>query len=246
MWNDKTVSVIFPCYNEEKAVFKTIHDFYNTGYVDEIIVIDNNSTDRSAELVMTTEAKLISEKQQGYGFALQRGLAEAEGDLVIMAEPDGTFLAKDIIKLLAYADDCDMVLGTRTKKPMIKENSNMGLLLRSGNWLVAKMLEFLFNMPSLSDCGCTMRLIRRPLLNALRPHLTVGTSHFLPEMVILGQYLGAKMIEIPINYSGRVGTSKITGNMKNTIRVAFNMIGLILYYRIRFWLGLGARAKTKE
>ena len=119
MWNDQTVSVIFPCYNEEKGIVKAIHDFFNTGYVDEIIVVDNNSTDRSVELVKSTKAKIVSEKQQGVGFATLRGLAEASGDLIVMAEPDGTFLGKDILKLLAYANDFDVVLGTRIIKEMI-------------------------------------------------------------------------------------------------------------------------------
>jgi glycosyltransferase involved in cell wall biosynthesis len=73
-----------------------------------------------------TSARVITEINQGYGHALRRGLREATGDFVIMAEPDGTFVARDVHKLLAYADDFDMVCGTRTTRELIWEQANMG------------------------------------------------------------------------------------------------------------------------
>lgn len=242
MWKDKSVSIVFPCYNEQEGILNAIVDFFNTGIVDEIIVVDNNSTDQSAKLARTTNAKLISENKQGYGFALRRGLTEASGDLIIMAEPDGTFMGKDIFKLLQYSDDFDMVIGTRTRTEMVQENSNMGFFLRNGNWLVAKLLEYLFATPPLTDCGCTMRLMHRHIVQSMIPLLTVGKSHFLPETVILGKYLDAPMIEIPVNYGARLGSSKITGNLINTFKVAFNMIALILKYRFKIFFSPIPRA----
>lgn len=119
MWNDKSVSVVFPCYNEEEGTGRAIEDFFAAGYVDEIVVVDNNSRDRSAEIVRATKARLVTETNQGYGVALRRGLQEASGDLIILAEPDGTFMGKDALKLLAYADDFEMVCGTRTTRELI-------------------------------------------------------------------------------------------------------------------------------
>jgi len=237
MWNNKTVSVVFPVYNEEEGILQAIEDFFGTGYVDEIVAVDNNSRDRSAELVSATEARLVTESQQGYGFALRRGIREASGDLIILAEPDGTFTGKDILKLLAYSDDFDMVMGTRTTRELIWSEANMGIFMRTGNWLVAKLMEFLFNTCSLSDCGCTMRLLHAHVVKAIQDHLTVGKSHFLPEMVILARQAGFRLIEVPVNYRGRLGTSKITGNFKGTIRTGTNMIGLILKYRLKTWFG---------
>ena len=237
MWNGKTASVVFPCYNEEEGIGRAIEDFFTGGYVDEIVVVDNNSRDRSAEIVRATGARLVAETRQGYGFALRRGLQEASGDLIILAEPDGTFMGKDVLKLLAYSDDFEMVCGTRTTRELIWAEANMGIFLRAGNWIVAKMLEFLFNGPSLSDCGCTLRLIRREAAQRLQPHLTVGKSHFLPEMVVLGLLSGTRIIEVPVNYRGRLGTSKITGSFKTAWRVGWRMIVLIWSYRIRAWLG---------
>jgi len=188
-------------------------------------------------MVKVTPARLVSESRQGYGFALRRGVQEATSDLIILSEPDGTFVAKDILKLLAYSDDFDMVLGTRTTRELIWAEANMGIFLRSGNWVVAKLLEFLFNGPSLSDCGCTMRLIHADAAHRIQNYLTVGGSHFLPEMVILGLLGKMRVIEVPVNYRGRLGTSKITGSFKTAWRVGWRMIGLILEYRLRAWLG---------
>jgi glycosyltransferase involved in cell wall biosynthesis len=245
MWQDKTVSVVFPVYNEEEGIVAALNDFFATGYVDEIVAVDNNSRDCSAELIRTTQARLVTETRQGYGFALRRGLREAKGDLIILAEPDGTFMGKDILKLLAYADDFEMVMGTRTTRELIWAQANMGIFLRLGNLAVAKMLEFLFNGPSLSDCGCTMRLIHADAAHQIQDHLTVGGSHFLPEMAILGLLAKMRIIEVPVNYRGRLGTSKITGSFKTAWQVGWRMIRLILNYRLRAWLGRTPRLSLR-
>ena len=241
MWQGKTVSVVFPVYNEEAGILDAINGFLETGYVDEIVAVDNNSQDRSAELIRTTPARLVNETRQGYGFALRRGLREASGDLIILAEPDGTFMGKDILKLLVYSDDFEMVLGTRTTPELIWAEANMGIFLRVGNWVVAKMLQFLFNTSSLSDCGCTMRLIHRAAAQQIQDFLTVGGSHFLPEMIILSRLMGKCIIEVPVNYRARQGISKITGSFKTTVKVGSRMIELSLRYRLSTWLGRGPR-----
>jgi glycosyl transferase family 2 len=180
-----------------------------------------------------TRARIVSERAQGYGHALRRGLREATGDLVIMAEPDGTFVGRDVLKLLAYADDFDMVCGTRTTRELIWEQANMGWFLRVGNWSVAKIIQLLFGAPSLSDCGCTLRLTRRTALTRIQDDLTVGGSHFLPQMVIAGLKRGLSIVEVPVNYRGRVGDSKITGTLKGAVRTGLRMIALILGSRLR-------------
>jgi glycosyltransferase involved in cell wall biosynthesis len=231
MYGNKRVSVVLPAYNEEEHIRTAVEDFFATGVIDEVVVVDNNSRDRTAEETRRTSARLVTETAQGYGHALRRGLREAAGDLVILAEPDGTFVGRDVLKLLAYSDDFDMVCGTRTTRELIWQQANMGWFLRIGNLVVAKLVQFLHDGPSLTDCGCTMRLIHRAALARIQDKLTVGASHFLPEMVILGLKAGLKVIEVPVNYRGRVGESKITGTMKGTLRTGFRMIGLIIRYR---------------
>ena len=233
MWNNHKVSVIFPSYNEEPNIATAVRDFLLTGVIDEVVVVDNNSKDRTAQCAATAGARVVLETIQGYGAALRRGLREATGEFIILAEPDGTFVGRDVVKLLAYSEDFDMVCGTRTTRELIWQQANMGWFLRFGNIVVAKLLEFLFSGPSLSDCGCTLRLIRDTARDQIATQLTVTGSHFLPEMVILALRHGLKVIEVPVNYRGRIGESKITGTLRGTIRTGTSMICLILKYRFR-------------
>ena len=232
MYGGKTVSVVLPAYNEANYIRAAVEDFFLPGVVDEVLVVDNNSRDGTADRARETRARVVHEEAQGYGHALRRGLREATGDIVILAEPDGTFVGRDVLKLLAYADDFDMVCGTRTTRELVWEQANMGWFLRIGNVAVAKMIQVLYGGPSLTDCGCTMRLTHRAALAAIIDDLNVGGSHFLPEMVIVGLQRGLKIIEVPVNYRGRVGESKITGTLRGTLRTGFRMIGLILRFRL--------------
>jgi glycosyltransferase involved in cell wall biosynthesis len=234
MWQGHRVTVVFPAYNEEAGIAAAVAEFGGLEAVDEVLVVDNNSRDKTAECAATAGARIVYESRQGYGHALRRGLAEAQGEYIVLAEPDGTFMGKDVLKLLAYADDFDLVLGTRTTRELIWHGANMGWQLRWGNWFVAKLLQVLFGGPSLSDCGCTLRLVRRSATARLLPRFTVGGSHFLPEMVCLALLEGQRLIEVPVNYRDRVGESKITGSMQTAMRVGAHMVGLILRDRFFF------------
>ena len=232
MYGSRTVSIVLPAYNEAPYIKRAIDDFFSIDVVDEVVVVDNNSRDGTADETRLTRATLVQERRQGYGYALRRGLRDAKGDLIIMAEPDGTFIARDILKLLAYAEDFEMVCGTRTTRELIWANANMGWFLRVGNLVVAKMIQVLFDGPSLSDCGCTMRLTHRAALARIQDEMTVGGSHFLPEMVILGLKKNLRVIEVPVNYRSRVGESKITGTFRGTLRTGVRMIATILRHRL--------------
>ena len=126
----------------------------------------------------------IYESEAGYGSSLSRGLREAKSDLIVTCEPDGTFTADDIIKLLVYSDNYKIVFGTRTSKFCVWDGANMKWYLRYGNWAVAKLLEYLFNGPSLTDVGCTYKLIDKESLNQIRNTFRVKNSHFQPEFMI--------------------------------------------------------------
>src|SRR5207237_5017726 len=130
---------------DRSSIRLSIEDIQATGVADEILVINNNAASATSEEVAKTDALEIHEPKQGYGHAIRRGFREATGDLLIVSEPDGTFLGRDILKLLAYADDFDVVYGSRTARMFIWRGANMGLFLRWGNWAVAKLMEFLFN-----------------------------------------------------------------------------------------------------
>jgi glycosyltransferase involved in cell wall biosynthesis len=233
MWNNHRVSLIFPTYNEKSSIHAAILDFQYGGIVDEIIVINNNAATGTSEEVAKTTAREVLEPKQGYGAAIRRGFKEASGEFIIVAEPDGTFKGRDVAKLLSYADDFDVVYGSRTVKELIWEGANMGLFLKWGNYAVAKMMEFLFNTTSLTDVGCTMRCIHRRALNHLEPMFTVDGSFFGPEMMVLSILMKMKIVQIPVNYTKRIGSSSVTGNKMVAFFLGLRMIRLILSYRWR-------------
>lgn len=232
MWHGRTVSVILGTYRERDSIREVIEGFFATGVVDEVLVVDNNAEAGTAEEVAKTAARCVREPRQGYGWAYRRGLAEATGDLLILCEPDGTFLPGDVMKLLVYSDDCEAVFGTRTTRQLIWRGANMGAFLKWGNWAVAKLVEALFNTSHLSDVGCTYRLLHRDLARRLHPHFTVGGSHFGPELMLLTITSGARFVEVPINYLPRVGVSSVTGDRRKAVRLGLRMIGYIVRFRL--------------
>ncbi len=245
MWNGRTVSVVLGTYAEKDSIQGVINGFLATGLVDEVVVVNNNAEPGTREEVEQTEARQVFESKQGYGYSYRRGLAEATGDLLILAEPDGTFLPRDAVKLLTYSDDCDAVFGTRTTREMIWSGANMGTFLRWGNWAVAKLVEVLFNTSHLSDVGCTYRLLTRDTLEKIQPKFTVGGSHFGPELMLLVITSGARVVEVPVNYLPRVGESSVTGDLRKAVKLGFQMIGFILRFRLRMARGGRIRAAPR-
>ncbi len=231
MWSGKTVSVIFPTYSEKDSIRAAILDFFATGLADEVIVVNNNAAPGTSEQVAGTGAREIFEPKQGYGNALLCGIDHCVADLVILAEPDGTFSGHDLLKLLAYSGDVPVVFGTRTSREFIWAGANMGRFMRWGNWAVAKMTELLFNTTILTDMGCTYRLFGREALQLIRPSLSIGGSHFGPQLLMEVIAHGIPFIEIPVNYRQRVGESSVTGDLVKAFRLGLRMIALVLTYR---------------
>jgi glycosyltransferase involved in cell wall biosynthesis len=232
MWNGRTVSVILMTYAERDSIRRVIEGFQATGVVDEIVVVNNNAQEGTAEEVAQTTARQVFESKQGYGHATQRGLAEARGDLLVIAEPDGTFMPSDVFKLLVYSDDCDVVFGTRTTRELIWRGANMGWFLKWGNWAVAKLVEAIFNTSHLSDVGCTYRLLTRGAYERIRDKFSIGGSHFGPELMLLAIASGMRFVEIPINYLPRVGHSSVTGDLGKAVKLGLTMIAFVLRFRL--------------
>jgi glycosyltransferase involved in cell wall biosynthesis len=228
--------VVFPTYNEKDSIRACCEEFSLEGVVDEIVVVNNNAAAGTSDEVAKTRAREVHEPLQGYGAAIRRGFREATGDLIIVSEPDGTFVGRDVLKLLAYADDFEVVYGTRTVKELIWQGANMGLFLKWGNYAVAKLIELLFNTTSLTDVGCTMRCVRRDALAQIEPLFTVNGSFFGPEMMVLSVLRKLKVIQVPVNYTKRVGTSSVTGDKLVAFSLGLDMIRLVLSYRVRSWL----------
>ncbi|MCC6442035.1 MAG: glycosyltransferase family 2 protein [Armatimonadetes bacterium] len=236
MWHGQTVSVVFPTYNEKNSIAQAIREVLETGYIDEVVVVNNNAAPGTSEEVARTPAREIFEPTQGYGYACRRGLTEARGELIVLSEPDGTFAGRDILKLLAYSDDFDAVFGSRTNTILIWEGANMGFLLKWGNWAVAKLLEILFNTTTLTDVGCTMKLFRRSVVESLKKRWTVGDSRFSPELMMHVILSRSRFIEIPVNYRRRVGLSSVTGRIGPAALLGLGMVGLICGVWLRYRL----------
>lgn len=233
MWKKQTVGLILPTYNEKDSIRKSINDFKKTGIFDDILVINNNAKPGTSEEVKKTSAREIIETQQGYGSAIQRGFKEMKTDLIFVCEPDDTFLATDVYKFLSYIDELDVVYGSRTIKEFIWDGANMGWFLRVGNWAVAKLMEVIYNTNSLSDVGCTYRLIKRKSLLKIMKDFRVTSNFFGPEMMLISIRKKLRIVQIPINYKNRVGISSVTGDFKKTFILGLQMIWLIVTFNFR-------------
>jgi glycosyltransferase involved in cell wall biosynthesis len=233
MWEGKTLSVVLMTYAERDSIRRVIEGFFETGVVDEVLAVNNNAEEGTAEEVALTNARQVFEPKQGYGHAIRRGLVEATGDLVLLAEPDGTFVPADVFKMLSYSGECEAVLGTRTTRELIWSGANMGWFLRWGNWAVAKLVEVMFNTSHISDMGCSYRLFSRRMADYLAERMKIGESHAGAEIMMLVLVSGARFVEIPVNYLPRVGKSSVTGDPLKAFWLGLRMILLVLGFRLK-------------
>ena len=232
MYKGKKVSVVLATYREKYTIKKVINDFFATGYVDEVIVSNNNAESGTVEEVRKTKAKLVYERRQGYGYAFQSGIKAARGYYILLCEPDGTFQAKDIERFLIYAKDFDIVLGSRTGQSTPLSGADMTVVRKFANVLEAKSIEILFNTNALTDIGCTYKLFRKSAINKLSKFWQTTNSLFATELVLLTVSENMHFIEIPITFKKRVGTSTFVEGLPNQIKWAFR----IQFFILKFWL----------
>ncbi len=236
MYKNKKVSVVVGTYNEANSLAEVTNGFFATGVVDEVVMVDNNALGKTKEEIAKTKARHIVETKQGYGYAYMRGLSEAKGDLIVMVEVDGTFDPKDIHKFLLYSDDFPAVFGTRTSRATIWSGAFMPFPVRFGNWAWAKFLEVLYNGPTLTDVGCTYKLINRQVLEIIKPLFTLsnGDGRWSPEFMIWVLKKGIIPIEIPVMFKPRTGgLSMYTGDVWKAAKLGARMIPLIIKYRFK-------------
>ena len=247
MRNGHRISIIVPAYNEEATIAAVVEDFVGHEAVDEVLVVDNNCRDRTAELASQAGARVFAESEAGYGRALMRGMREASGDWLVLVEADGSFVADDLDKLLCYLPDCAMVLGTRTTKQMLQQGANMNFTLRWGNVVAAKILELMWYLrlePRLTDVGCTYRALTRRTYDIISPGLSEAGPAFSPEMICEAMRHGLRVIEIPVHYGARAGgASNHSGSFFQVARTATMMFRAI--FRKRFSRGIPAHLKGR-
>lgn len=232
MYNGKSVSVIFATYKERKSIRAVIDDFFNSGFVDEIVVVNNNAEIGTEKEVKKTKARMVYEPRQGYGYAFQKGIREAKGDYIILCEPDGTYIGGDLERFLVYAKKFDVVLGSRTGQSTPLSGADMTVLRKFANVFEAKTIEVLFNTNALTDIGCTYKLFTRKTIRKLSNYWCTRNSLFATELILLAVALNTKFIDIPITFKKRVGTSTFVEEWHQSVKWGIR----IQLYILKFWL----------
>ena len=204
------ISVVIPCLNEEEAVGKVVDSslegIRRSGRTGEVIVVDNASTDRSAEVAAEHGATVVREERPGYGSAYLAGLAVAQGDFIVMGDADETYPMQDLgpfVDRLEEGDD--LVMGSRFEGTIHGE-AMPWLNRHIGNPILTGLLNVLFGV-KISDAHCGMRAVRKDALPTLDLHST--GMEFASEMVFKAFRRKLRVSEIPIDYYPRVGESKL-------------------------------------
>ncbi|MFH0714453.1 MAG: glycosyltransferase family 2 protein [Candidatus Diapherotrites archaeon] len=224
----RKVAVGITAYDHEFSIGPCIKEFKKNPSVVKVIVIDNNSRDRTAEMARKAGAIVVREPVQGYGSTCTRALKEASkyAPVVCLVEGDGTFLERDLNKLLAYLENADMVLGTRSTAELVTNDSQVNnWFLRYGNIFMAKLIQLRYwDRLRLTDVGCTYRVIRTEKLKKILPELNITGLQFSPYMTLVALKHDLKVIEVPVSLRARVGESKgVGGSAWKAFRVGLDM-----------------------
>lgn len=239
MYKGQKVSVVMPAYNEADGIEGTVKGFLAHPWVDEVVVADNNSNDGTGGLARAAGAKVIRESRQGYGYACRTAMDNASGDLIVLTESDDSFYPDDLEMLFAYSDHFDMVKGARSNLHLVDPNADWTFALMFGNWVVAKYMQLLYSGvrfmedTNQREVGGTFRVIKRSAYQRIAPYISEGKSAFLPDMTTLAFRLGFKILETPVRYRRRLGTSKITGSRVKAFFLALRMMRIITVNRFR-------------
>ncbi|KKH49654.1 glycosyltransferase family 2 protein [Methanosarcina sp. 1.H.A.2.2] len=219
-----SLSIVMPSMNEEETIRICIQKaqsiFKKYGIEGEIIVADNSS-DKTAEIAASMGAKVIG-PIKGYGNAYLKGLAEAKGDYIAIADADNTYDLLELDKFLdpLMAGDADFIMGSRLKGE-IKKGAMPWLHQYIGNPILTGMLNFLFKT-KISDAHCGMRAFTKEALEKM--DLKTHGMELASEMIIEAAKSGLKIKEVPITYYSRKAPSKLRSFQDGWRHVRFMML----------------------
>jgi glycosyltransferase involved in cell wall biosynthesis len=200
----KTVTLILPCYNEEHGVRSVIESLPDG--IDEIVVVDNNCTDRTAEVAASLGARVVRETTPGYGAAYQAGFRAARNEVIVTMDADGTYPTDAIVGLVETLERerLDFVSGSRFP---LSDRSAMAPMNRLGNLVLTIGAAVLFLRP-IRDSQSGMWVFRRSILEKLR---LKSTGMALSEEIKIEAIRrpGIRFAERHIPYRPRIGEPKL-------------------------------------
>jgi glycosyltransferase involved in cell wall biosynthesis len=204
------VSVVMPCLNEEQTigacVAKAMGAFKRLGLRGEVIVCDNGSTDRSAEIAARFGARVVQERRRGYGSAYLRAIAETRAELIVMGDSDDTYDFADLEPFLKpLREGYDMVMGSRYSGKILP-----GAMTFSHRYIGNPLLSLVVNLffgAGISDMLCGMRSFTKTAYRSMGLQMT--GMEFASEMVVNAGRAHLKIAEVPITYHPRLGESKL-------------------------------------
>lgn len=226
---DPQIKVIIPAFNEAESIAKVIEEIPNM--VAEIVVVDNNSTDNTAEVAAKAGATVLSESNKGYGYACLRAIRYLEAfetppDIVVFLDADYSDYPEKLTEIVApiINNDIDMVIGARSKK--LREKGAMTVQQNFGNWLATKLMKLFFNA-KYTDLG-PFRAIKFSKLMLLK--MEDKTYGWTVEMQLKALKQGLSYVEVPVPYKKRIGVSKISGTLKGAVLAGVKILGWIFKY----------------
>lgn len=216
-----------PALNEERAICSVLDDIPT--WVDRIVVVDNGSSDRTAELAQAGGAIVVHEPRRGYGAACQAGIALVTGhDVIVFLDADYSDHPDQMARLVdpIVAGASDLVLGSRTLGRC--EDGSLSWLQQQGNALACWLVGLLWNR-RYTDLG-PFRAVSSQALD----HLSMHDRSFgwTVEMQIKAVQKKLRILEVPIAYRQRVGKSKISGSFPGALRAGLKILWTIAYMRL--------------
>lgn len=211
----KKIVALIPCYNEEYSIGQVIQSFprekiNNHGFELEIMVIDNNSRDRTAQVARDFGATVIQEPKKGKGNAIRRGFYSipADSDYVVMLDGDSTYRPEEILRLVDFLDSdfCSVVIGSRLDGWM--RDGSMKTFNRLGNRIYSFLVRFFYNA-NVTDALTGYFAWKREAVERLRPHLTSNGFDIEMEMITKMARLKEEICSVPISYHLRVGKTNL-------------------------------------
>jgi glycosyltransferase involved in cell wall biosynthesis len=221
-------AVIIPVLNEEQSIGSVLSHIPGA-LVQEVIVVDNGSTDRTAQVASSFEAKVVSEPNRGYGNACLRGIAELKDpDVVVFLDGDFSDYPEEISLLLQpiALNKADLVIGSRTLGS--REKGALPGHAQFGNKL-ASILIRLFFRHRFTDLG-PFRAIRYHSLLELK--MEDRTWGWTVEMQVKAIRERLRIVEVPVSYRKRIGKSKISGTLAGSVKAGTRIIWTILKYSL--------------